>query len=132
MPFLAFVHFLGAFWGHTCDIMEVPRLRVESKLQLPAYTTATAMRDLSQVRNLHHSSWQCWFTNSLSKASGGTHIFMDTSRIHFHCTAIGTLVSSSVGFLLRSLAHSLTRLFVFFFKNSFYYSLCIMLCQFLL
>ena len=38
--------------------MEVPRLWVESELQLPAYTTATAMRDLSQVYILHHSSRQ--------------------------------------------------------------------------
>ena len=35
--------------------MEVPRLGVELELQLPAYTTATAMRDPSQVYDLHHS-----------------------------------------------------------------------------
>ena len=34
---------------------EVPRLGVESDLQLPAYTTATAMRDLSHICDLHHS-----------------------------------------------------------------------------
>ena len=33
--------------------MEVPRLGVESELQLPAYTTATAIQDLSHIRNLH-------------------------------------------------------------------------------
>ena len=32
--------------------MEVPRLGVESELQGPAYTTATAMWDLSQVCDL--------------------------------------------------------------------------------
>ena len=32
--------------------------RVESELQLPAYTTATAMWDLSLLCNLHHSSRQ--------------------------------------------------------------------------
>ena len=31
---------------------EFPRLEVESELQLPAYTTATAMRDLSLVCDL--------------------------------------------------------------------------------
>ena len=36
--------------------MEVPRLGVEWKLQLPAYTTTTAMPDVSCVCNLHHSS----------------------------------------------------------------------------
>ena len=48
--------------------MEVPRLRVESELQLPAYTTATAMQDASRVCNLHHSSWQCRVLNPLSNA----------------------------------------------------------------
>ena len=34
----------------------VPRLGVELELQLPAYTTAIAMLDLSCVFDLHHSS----------------------------------------------------------------------------
>ena len=38
-----FVAFLGPHPWH----MEVPRLEVESKLQLPAYTTATGTQDLS-------------------------------------------------------------------------------------
>ena len=36
--------------------MKVPRLGVQSELQLPAYATATAMWDLSHVFDLHHSS----------------------------------------------------------------------------
>ena len=40
--------------------MEVPRLGVRTELWLPAYTTATATRDLSRVCDLHHSSRQCW------------------------------------------------------------------------
>ena len=43
--------FLGSHMQH----MEVPRLGVESELQLPAYATATATWDLSHVCNLHHS-----------------------------------------------------------------------------
>ena len=39
--------------------MEVPRLEVELELQLPAYTTATAMQDPSRVCDLHYSSRQC-------------------------------------------------------------------------
>ena len=38
--------------------MDIPRLQVELELQLPAYTTAIAKRDLSCVCNLHCSSWQ--------------------------------------------------------------------------
>ena len=43
--------------------MEVPRLGVKSELQLPAYTKATAMWDLSHVWDPHHSSGQCWILN---------------------------------------------------------------------
>ena len=35
--------------------VEVTRPGVQSKLQLLAYTTATAMWDLSRIYNLHHS-----------------------------------------------------------------------------
>ena len=61
--------------------MEVPRLGVESELQLLAYTTATATPDLSCVCDLHHSSRQCPILNPLSKARDQTHILMDTSQI---------------------------------------------------
>ena len=62
--------------------MEVPRLGVELELQLPAYTTATAMQGLSRVCNLHHSSWQCGIFNTLSRARDQTHILMDTRWVH--------------------------------------------------
>ena len=49
--------------------MELPRLGVESKLQLPA----TATPDPSRICNLHHSSQQCQILNSLSEARDRTH-----------------------------------------------------------
>ena len=52
--------------------MEVPRLGVESGLQLPAYTTATARQDPSHVCDLHHSSSQCQILNPLSEARDRT------------------------------------------------------------
>ena len=55
--------------------MEVPRLRVESELQL----LATAMQDLSHICDLHHSSWQRQILNPLSKARDRIPILMDTS-----------------------------------------------------
>ena len=70
--------------------MEVPRLGVESELQLPAYTTATAMQDLSLVCDLHHSSQQHWILNPWSEARGRTRVLMDTSWICFCCVMIGT------------------------------------------
>ena len=54
---------------------------VESELQLPAYTTATATRDPSCVCDLHHRSWQHQILNSPSKARDRIHIFVDTSRV---------------------------------------------------
>ena len=57
--------------------MEVPRLGVESELQLPV--TAIAVWDPSHVYDLHYSSWQrCWILNPLIEARDGTCILMDT------------------------------------------------------
>ena len=47
-----FYLFLGPHPWH----MEVPRIGVKSEPQLPAYTTATAMWNLSCICDLHHSS----------------------------------------------------------------------------
>ena len=48
--------------------MELPRLGVQSEVQVSAYTTATATQDLSRVCDLYHSSWQCQILNPLSEA----------------------------------------------------------------
>ena len=75
-----FFDFPGPRLQHT----EVPRLGVESELQLPAYTTVTATRDLSCVCNLHHSSRQRWILNPLSESRDRTRILRDTGQIRFH------------------------------------------------
>ena len=56
--------FLGLHPRH----MEVPRLGVESEIQLPAYTTARATRFLSHVCDLHHSLRQPWIPDPPSEA----------------------------------------------------------------
>ena len=61
--------------------MEIPRLGVKSELQLPAYATATAMQDRSQIQDLHHSSQQHQIPNPLNKAMDRTCILMDTSQV---------------------------------------------------
>ena len=73
-----FLCFLGP---HLCH-MKVPRLGIKSKLQLPASTTATAMKDLSHVCDLHHSSRQRQLLNPLSEARDRTLILMDTSWVY--------------------------------------------------
>ena len=70
--------------------MEVPRLGVASELQLPAYTTATAMWDLSLICDLGHSSQQCMILNPRSKARDQAHVLMDTSQVCFCCAKTGT------------------------------------------
>ena len=80
--FLFFYFVLGPHLQH----MEIPRLGVKSKLQLPAYTTATATAtpDLSRVCNLLHGSRQRQILNPLSGARDRTCILMDASQICFH------------------------------------------------
>ena len=82
--------YLFCFSGPHPWHMDVPRLWVESELQWPAYTTATARPDPSRICNLHHSSWQHWILNPLSEAGDQTRILVDTSWIRFPCTTMGT------------------------------------------
>ena len=70
--------------------MEVPRQGIELELQLPTYTTATATWDLSQICDLHHSSWQCRILNSLSEARDGPFTLINTSQMCFCCASRGT------------------------------------------
>ena len=63
--------------------MEVPRLGVESELQLLAYAIAIAMQGPSHVCTLHHISRQCWILNPLSEAWDGTGVLVDSSWVHY-------------------------------------------------
>ena len=67
LPYKWIIYFFFVFLGLHPWHIEVPRL-VESELSLPAYTTATAMPDLTCICDLHHSSQQCWMLNPMSKA----------------------------------------------------------------
>ena len=69
--------------------MEVPRLGVQSELELPAYERATATSDPSHVFDLHHSSWQHRILNPLSQARHWTGNVMVPGWIHFHCSMMG-------------------------------------------
>ena len=69
--------------------MEVPRLGIQSELQLPAYSRAAAMPDLSCVCAPHFSSQQRQILNPPSEARDQTRYLMVPSWIHFHCAAMG-------------------------------------------
>ena len=84
-PKIFFVLFGPHLWH-----AEVPRLGVESELQLPAYTTARAMPDLSHIFDLHCSSHQCWILNPQSRAKDWIHVLMDTSQVHYSWATTGT------------------------------------------
>ena len=62
--FWVFLPFLGPIPWH----MEVPRLGVQWEPLQTAYATATAMRDLSRICDLQHSSQQCQIANPLTEA----------------------------------------------------------------
>ena len=77
-----FSFFLFVFLGLHPWPMEVPRLGVESELQPLAYTTATAMLDLSCVCcNLHHRSRQYRILDPLSEARDQTCVLTDAGQI---------------------------------------------------
>ena len=57
------------------------RLRVESELQLPAYTIATATPDPSRICDLHSSLWQGRILNPQRKARDQTCILADNSQV---------------------------------------------------
>ena len=68
-----------AFWGFFLRHMKVPRLWVESELELLAYFIATG--NLNWVCDLHHSSPQRRILNPLSQARDPTHLLVDTQRV---------------------------------------------------
>ena len=71
----SFVFFLFS-WLHLWH-MEVPRLGVEPESRLWAYTTATAVLDLSCICALCHSSPQRWIFNPMSEARDWTPMLTD-------------------------------------------------------
>ena len=71
--------------------MEVPRPEVELELQLPAYTTATAMQDPRHICDVHRSSRQRQIADLLNEARDRTQILVDTSWICFHQAKTETL-----------------------------------------
>ena len=87
--------------------MEVPKLGVQSELQLLAYTTATATSDMSRVCHPHHSSQQHQILSPLSKARNRTHNLIVPSQILFCCAK--TRTSKSFFFPLLWLPHSIWR-----------------------
>ena len=59
--------------------MEVPRLGIESELQMPP--VATAMLDPSRICDLCCSSQQWWILNPLREDRDQTHILIDTGQV---------------------------------------------------
>jgi len=51
---------------------------------------AIATLDPSRVCDLHHSSWQCWILNPLSKVKNYTRILIDISWVHYRWATMGT------------------------------------------
>ena len=72
--------------------MEIPRLGVQSELQLPAYTIGIAMPNPSHVCDLHHSSQQLWILNPLGEAQDPLGVLMDTSPVCYSWATTGTLI----------------------------------------
>ena len=54
------------------------RGQIRAAAAVAAYTTATAMPDLSHACDLHHSLWQCQILNPLSEARDETCMLTET------------------------------------------------------
>ena len=118
---ILFFFFLGPHPWH----MEVPRPRVESELQLPAYTTATATQNPSHNCGLHHSPRQHRILNPLSEARDRTFILMVPSRVRYHCATTGTPHTKNWNRKFRGIFSKCTcfldsfilEMYLFFFKK---------------
>ena len=99
-----FFFFSGAHLQH----MDIPRLGVKLEQHLAAYITATTP-DPSRVWDLHHSSQQYQILNPLNKAGDQTCNLMDTSRVCYHWTTMGTPKIRNSGGGLRSVLTSFPR-----------------------
>ena len=70
MRFVSFFFFFLLFSAAPPHLphMEIPRLGIQLEMQPMAYTTVTAMWDLSHVCDLQHTSRQCQIPDPLSQA----------------------------------------------------------------
>ena len=93
--FLSFV-FLGLHPWH----MVLPRLGIQSELNLLAYATATATLNLSHICDLHCSLWKSLILNPLTKARDLTHILTDSASGSWLSEPQQELLSSSLLLLL--------------------------------
>ena len=93
--FTIFFFFLGLYLRN----MDVPRLGVESELQLPALQLQPQQWDLNHICDLCHCSQQCWILNPLSEARDWTCILMGTSRVRYRWTTMG--IPSTLLFLTK-------------------------------
>ena len=107
--------FLGPHLWH----VEVPRLGVESEMQLPAYATATARPDQRCVCDLHHSLLQCQILNPLSEVRDTSQVCHPLSH---KCLHLISRVHGAWKFwaLPRSHAFYIFSLFFFQKKNFFF------------
>ena len=83
--------------------VEVPRLGVQSELQLLSFATATATSETSCICHLYHSLRQCWILKPLSRAGDRTRNLMVPSWICFRCTTMGTPYKDSYFMTFSSL-----------------------------
>ena len=74
--------------------MEFPRLGVESELQLPTYSTATATATWDPELCLQPTPqlMQRQILNPLSGARDPSHVLMDTSWVHYRLSHVGNSI----------------------------------------
>ena len=105
VSYVLLIFFFFFLFRATPAHMKIPRIRVILELQLPAYTTATAIPDPTHICDLHHSLQQCQILKSQSKARDQTCILVGTSQDinplshHGNSCIVDLFVNDRLGFL---------------------------------
>ena len=81
--FFLFLSFFLCLFRATPKAYRGSQARGQIGVQLPAYTTAIAMPDLSHICDLHSHSRQCQILNTLGRSRDRTYILLDTGQFHY-------------------------------------------------
>ena len=126
--FIYLLIYLFCFLEPHVQHMEVPRLEVRSKLQLPAHSTVRATQDLSWTVAYNTDHDNARYSTHWARPGIRFHILMDTSWIGYRWTTTGSTFLFYFFIITSTIFSVFTSLFFYFlffyFPNTFFFSYC--------